>query len=150
MKKRILVQNVLGNAMLALDCETATKSIKDRNSFERLLSDSYERNRDEPFRRPLDDKSDPKRFERAVSSKGGSARKSDKLHELIFAIVRSNLGVSRRTLLYELKKCVGNGVIASVDVRSGEVHFIDDTGLEQQVVNLKDRLSRIKEEIDSR
>jgi hypothetical protein len=152
MKKRILVQSVLGNAMLALDFETATKPVKDRNSFERLLSDCYHRNRDrdEPFRRPLEDKSDPKRFERAVSSKGGSARKSDELHELLCDTVGSNLGMSQRTLLYALKQCVGKGVIVSVDVRSGEVRFIDGTGIEHRVVNLKDRLSRIKEEIDSR
>jgi hypothetical protein len=105
------------------------------------------------FEQALADAENTKKFvQRDFSRKGGRARKSDELQDLIEEIVLAKPNINTHRLLLELKGERGVGRV-SIDgvsdcLRNGrrEIHFEDCKGTPKAapVSGLKDRLSRAK------
>jgi hypothetical protein len=91
-----------------------------------------------------------KRFMSQHARKGGLARKTDVLQELIERIVQRNLAITVRELEAKLKRV--QGIEAIEDISDRVVSFLNHDGRlkDAKLSGLKDRLSRAKKKIGSR
>ena len=82
--------------------------------------------------------------------KGGLARKTDVLQELIERIVRRNLAITVRALESQLRE--HQGIEPIQDFSNGTISFTNHDGRtkDAELSGLKDRLSRAKKKIGSR
>ena len=123
-----------------MDSEAIRVTIRERKSLDQALADAEETVK---AARKIVVAAGRERW-KSVCRSGGLARKTDALQMLIQQLVRETSGMSRRDLLYRLKREEGHGIITAIDGK--EIKFLTSNGKSKSapVSGLKDRLHRAK------